>query len=892
MQFKHPRSAIVSCGLALVLGFAAPSVALAATDDGSVGDDSLVTQAAEDLAVLDEAPSVIAPEDPIEAEGSTGSEGIIEAPDTDTAVDETADGSNTVDEAPVQEQQAPEEPQVEQTAEPAMTTQSTEPTADSSGLTVLADPDDNKQEDSLKNVPEGYPAEGYYMIGSALNYTTVLDVAGGSSSNGANVQVYTANGTNAQRWYLTYVGDGYYTIKHAGTGEVLDVQGAGTEKGTNVQQYQLNNTHAQHWSFVDAGDGLYYIVSRLASNMVLDVCGGKSANGTNVQIYNNNNSDAQKFRLVEVSQAKASTKTDLKGTYSVRVASSNGYSVDVVNGSRSAGANVQLYQGNGSQAQRFYFAYDGNYYTITVIGSGKVLSQANASVLNGNNVVQAANNGSDIQKWAIYQRDNGLEIVNKATNLTLDIAGGKIANGSNLRGYKGNGTPAQRFTVNPTLALTAGIYEIASFNNVSSILNVKGSSTGSGASLELQKDTDLLSERFEVQIEGNAYRIRTASSGGYLTYDANKGVIQSNQASVTNNNKWNLVWNGTYFSLANAKSGQVLDAQGGKSTSGTVIQTYNANGTDAQHYYFIAANLLQNGTFIIKSGMGTALDVKGGATTSGANVQANTLTGAQSQQFTVKATGSTTNTYSIVNVKSGKAVEANASKNVQQNTNKSNNNQLWKAVIADGGGVSFLNAANTGLAMDVAGASASSGANVQTYTANGTKAQRWTLQKYGWYTENGKHNFYNASGKATTWNQSAYNSWTKIKSMTSKTKYLGALDQNLLYVTFFIREADCWVPCENWICSVNAHGRTPKGTYAIRSKAEYVLTHFGSGSWYWSHWGPDYQAFHSVLTAPGSKRVTYSGLGRRNTSGCVRCPMEKAYWVWKNVPIGTTVYSY
>ena len=221
MQFKHPRSAIVSCGLALVLGFAAPSVALAATDDGSAGDDSLVTQAAEDLAALSEEPSVTAPENQDGIEVSTGSEDTTEAPETDGAVDETADGSNAVDEAPVQEQQAPEEPQVEQTAEPAMTTQSTEPTADSSGLTVLADPGDNKQEDSLKNVPEGY-----YMIGSALNYTTVLDVAGGSSSNGANVQVYTANGTDAQRWYLTYVGDGYYTIRHVGTQQMLEVQSA------------------------------------------------------------------------------------------------------------------------------------------------------------------------------------------------------------------------------------------------------------------------------------------------------------------------------------------------------------------------------------------------------------------------------------------------------------------------------------------------------------------------------------------------------------------------------------------------------------------------------------------------------------------------------------------
>ena len=403
MQFKHPRSAIVSCGLALVLGFAAPSVALAATDDGSAGDDSLVTQAAEDLAALSEEPSVTAPENQDGIEVSTGSEDTTEAPETDGAVDETADGSNAVDEAPVQEQQAPEEPQVEQTAEPAMTTQSTEPTADSSGLTVLADPGDNKQEDSLKNVPEGY-----YMIGSALNYTTVLDVAGGSSSNGANVQVYTANGTDAQRWYLTYVGDGYYTIRHVGTQQMLEVQGEKGENGANVQQNQPKNTDAQQWRFVDAGSGQYKIVSRLASNLVLDVWSGKSANGTNVQIHYDNNSDAQRFRLLDATQADPSTTNLDDGAYSILVASNNLYSVDVKNGSRSAGTNVQLYRGNGSQAQRFYFVADGEgYYTITVIGSGKVLSQVNKSVLNGNNVQQAANNGSNIQKWAIHQQADG-----------------------------------------------------------------------------------------------------------------------------------------------------------------------------------------------------------------------------------------------------------------------------------------------------------------------------------------------------------------------------------------------------------------------------------------------------------------------------------------------------
>ena len=49
---------------------------------------------------------------------------------------------------------------------------------------------------------------GTYMIKSALNTKKVLDIPGASTANGANVQLYTGNGTNAQKFNISYLGDG------------------------------------------------------------------------------------------------------------------------------------------------------------------------------------------------------------------------------------------------------------------------------------------------------------------------------------------------------------------------------------------------------------------------------------------------------------------------------------------------------------------------------------------------------------------------------------------------------------------------------------------------------------------------------------------------------------
>ncbi|MFJ3901434.1 ricin-type beta-trefoil lectin domain protein [Streptomyces sp. NPDC090025] len=68
-----------------------------------------------------------------------------------------------------------------------------------------------------------------------------LDVAGSQTANGTQVQLYTCNGTAAQRWTLP--GDG--TVR--ALGKCLDVNAASTEPGAKVQLWECNGTGAQRF---------------------------------------------------------------------------------------------------------------------------------------------------------------------------------------------------------------------------------------------------------------------------------------------------------------------------------------------------------------------------------------------------------------------------------------------------------------------------------------------------------------------------------------------------------------------------------------------------------------------------------------------------------------------
>ncbi|MET7748434.1 glycosyl hydrolase family 18 protein [Micromonospora sp. NPDC005367] len=101
-----------------------------------------------------------------------------------------------------------------------------------------------------------------------------VDVAAAGTTNGTPIQLYTCNGTNAQRW--TVGSDG--TLR--ALGKCADVTSAGTANGTKIQLWECNGTGAQVWQAQSNGT-----LRNPASNKCLDATDNSSADGTRLQIW-------------------------------------------------------------------------------------------------------------------------------------------------------------------------------------------------------------------------------------------------------------------------------------------------------------------------------------------------------------------------------------------------------------------------------------------------------------------------------------------------------------------------------------------------------------------------------------------------------------------------------
>ena len=107
-----------------------------------------------------------------------------------------------------------------------------------------------------------------------------LDVDDGNIVEGNPVQAYTPNGTDAQKWKVLQA-SGDYVPGYAAPVELapasdtslrLDCIDGGIEDGTGLQLYRSNGTAAQQWAILDHGDGTWTLIN-VGSCKALDVVG-------------------------------------------------------------------------------------------------------------------------------------------------------------------------------------------------------------------------------------------------------------------------------------------------------------------------------------------------------------------------------------------------------------------------------------------------------------------------------------------------------------------------------------------------------------------------------------------------------------------------------------------
>lgn len=201
---------------------------------------------------------------------------------------------------------------------------------------------------------KSYPT---YVIKSD-NTNFAVDVTGGSSKSQTNIQLYTANGTDAQRFAFVPIAhfddEGTYKIVPANnTSNCLDVSGNSMASGANVQVYPNNDTSAQRWILAkNADDGTASLINTHSQKAVDDKFAGTKS-GTNAQIYTINGTAAQKF-LIEPNGA-ATYDNQTVQTYRLTLQAGSQLCLDVAGGGRTQGTNVWFYEQNNTQAQQWAF---------------------------------------------------------------------------------------------------------------------------------------------------------------------------------------------------------------------------------------------------------------------------------------------------------------------------------------------------------------------------------------------------------------------------------------------------------------------------------------------------------------------------------------------------------
>lgn len=453
---------------------------------------------------------------------------------------------------------------------------------------------------------------GEYVITSALSQSSVLDVSGGSSSNGANVQLYGYNGSNAQKWSVSFDDQGYATIKNLGSGKVLDASYGSSSNGTNVWQYQgSDGNKAQKWRIVSNDDGTVSIVSALSPTSVVDVNGASTADGANVQLWSSNGSAAQKFSFVSISpEVTADGQAELEdGWYTFSTALDMSSKIDIRDWSKANGANAQIWSDTGWQNQTYKVTkVDNGFYSIVSAWSNKALDVDGGRVVPGAKIQQWDYSSSNRnQQWAIYANEGGsYTLRNVASGLYLTVDGNSARSGSGLVGSLANGRENQRWLI--------------------------------AQASDPQKSMEEWAKDSQSVLPDGTYVIQSSLSDG-LVLDVQNGSkanwanVQLWNVNLSSAQKWVVSHDSDGFvTFTNLGSGKVLDVAGASSVSGANVQQYEANGSKAQKWVVLNG---KDGKKVIASALSSslALDVQSANANAGANLQLYSRNGSIAQNF-------------------------------------------------------------------------------------------------------------------------------------------------------------------------------------------------------------------------------------------------------------------
>lgn len=429
--------------------------------------------------------------------------------------------------------------------------------------------------------------DGVYTVRSSANSGWGWDIAGCSTSSGANLQVWDTQ----HRFVIQHDEGGYYTIRALNSGHYIDVPNGSSNNGASLHQYTYNDSNAQKWLIIPNTDGTYSFVSKCSGKYIDMKDGGSPSNGKDIIQYTGNNTSAQKWVLKLQSEAP-------EGTFFISYAANPNYRLDVQNASADNGANLSLHVANGGANQQFALRKNGDgYYTVTNVHSGKQLDTADGSKANGANIQQWGGTGVN-QNWSIIPNtDRSYSFVSRANNRYMDLSNGSVANNTNIQCCANNRSAAQKWDLHKVNSVANGTYLIGFAGDTGYSMDVNGQSLNNSAELHLWKTHGGKSQRFTF----------TSTGGGY-------------------------------YKITNVNSGKVMDARYAEAANGTIIQQYSDNNTASQRWLLLR-NLDDTYTFVSALG-GYVVDLDCGVAENGRRIDLWSAHNSISQKWHLTATTS------------------------------------------------------------------------------------------------------------------------------------------------------------------------------------------------------------------------------------------------------------
>lgn len=765
----------------------------------------------------------------------------------------------------------------------------------------------DSEESGLADLEEVAVSAGWYCIYPAGSPNKCLDLKDYSDAEGAVIQICSAKKNLAQRFYIGETDeDGWYSIQNVASKKVLGVTAG--ESGESVLQWTDEETDGQKVKFYRNAEGYLIIGSKIGAGLVYSIDDESFATGALLQLAEYNDAITQKFLLSECAVPGEETLIE-EGIYRLFPTAADGSAMDVKSGSTASGANVQLYESNGTGAQEWQITRVGSWYAITNVKSGCALDINGASEKAGSNVQQYTFNSSKAQLFRFYDAGDGHFYIMSKLGTVINCAGGVYENGINIQMDYWKGNRSQQWKLEPVIILSDsemtiqdGYYKIKNADN-SLLLAADGQNTVSGGNINVESEnTSVLTQTYHIEKQSDGwYLIRNVRSSKYLT------VTDGSKVSGTNLQQYNRTdEDAQKFKFYDAGNGQYYI----KSKLQTVIEAVDGNAVMrtasaavTQKWILSQVDLLPDsalinvaeGDYVLHSAINSqmVMDVKSGSKSSGANIQIYTDNGTNAQNFYISRTSD--GWYTIQNNHSKLYLDvaggsSYAGANLQQYTGNGTDAQKFR--FYDAGDGKIVIQSKKGTVIDVYGGSSYAGANVQLYSYNGTGAQKWTLEASErlpmnqWVYQDGYKYYYGDNGKIVT----------DVSSIIGKqSAYLIKVNKSQNVVTVYAKDGSNGyiIPVKSMICSTGPS--TPLGTFKVAYQWRWLqMVDDTWGQWITQFYG-DY-LFHSECYASKSADSLivdeYNKLGTTCSHGCVRLKAGDSKWIYDNCSSSTTVVVY